>query len=385
MTTTNRFEAYSRSFFLFLIGVFLPAVFVFVDHMLVSRLIWPQIHGIQHIYYHHGYPAYDFEKAGWGSNTTFFYTNSLAMKDSSRREVSRIPVGKRVIFIGDSFTEGVGVSYEDSFVGQFARTQAPAGTEVLNAGVASFSPRLYYLRTRRLLEVEKIKFDELYVFIDISDIQDELGYDGFEPETSPTLLRRARVWLHRNSFTYRLLPRLYHQAVALLQKTDSRMPTLEPGPPKNAMPERAVGVAADPRTLPELRSSWTFLPYLMKLGGQRGLDLATGNMELLFELCKLHGIALSIAVYPWPQQISAHDLNSLQVTHWRKFAQARGINFLNFFPSFIGDPDKTKAVLKTYFNERDVHWNVSGHARIAHGLCAPGINPEAKKFCKRVE
>jgi hypothetical protein len=48
------------------------------------------------------------------------FTDSLGFKDASRRAV---PDRRRILFIGDSFTEGVGLPYEQTFVGLFARAR----------------------------------------------------------------------------------------------------------------------------------------------------------------------------------------------------------------------------------------------------------------------
>jgi hypothetical protein len=78
--------------------------------------------------------------------------------------------GEKIFFIGDSFTESPGVPYEQSFVGLFA--QAFPALDVLNAGVSSYAPSVYYEKLKYLLDAG-LKFDEAVVYIDISDIQDE--------------------------------------------------------------------------------------------------------------------------------------------------------------------------------------------------------------------
>ena len=55
------------------------------------------------------------------------------------------------------------------------------GVEVLNAGAVACGPPLYELRLRDLLLREGLRVDEFYVFIDISDVLDELFYEGFRP------------------------------------------------------------------------------------------------------------------------------------------------------------------------------------------------------------
>ncbi|HEX3182611.1 MAG TPA: hypothetical protein VHR44_15390 [Beijerinckiaceae bacterium] len=87
---------------------------------------------------------------------------------------------KRVLFMGDSFTEALGVAYEESFVGRFAA--AFPQLEVLNGGVSGYAPSVYYAKTKYLIEMG-LQTDEVIVYIDISDIQEEAttyrtGKDG---------------------------------------------------------------------------------------------------------------------------------------------------------------------------------------------------------------
>ena len=82
----------------------------------------------------------------------------------------------RLLLLGDSFVEGMGFSYGDTFAGRLAHELKAEGIEVLNGGTRSHSPKLYYLKLRYLTEVRGFKFDEVYVFVDISDIQDEIVY-----------------------------------------------------------------------------------------------------------------------------------------------------------------------------------------------------------------
>jgi hypothetical protein len=84
----------------------------------------------------------------------------------------------RVLLMGDSFAEGLGVDFEDSFAGMLysAGMSRPDKIEFLDAGVISYSPVLYYRKTKSLLE-RGFHFDEVVVFSDISDVRDEAtGY-----------------------------------------------------------------------------------------------------------------------------------------------------------------------------------------------------------------
>jgi hypothetical protein len=89
--------------------------------------------GIRDPVYHHTLrPKFDgFDK--WGNKDYPFVTNSLGFRDASTRDVPLVAFRKRIVFIGDSFTEGIGVPYQETFVGKFAG--AFPDLDVLNAGV----------------------------------------------------------------------------------------------------------------------------------------------------------------------------------------------------------------------------------------------------------
>ena len=76
-----------------------------------------------------------------------------------------------IALIGDSFTEGVGLSYENTYAGIFTKK---IGIErVANLGVSSYSPSIYYLKLKELIK-KNYKFKEVIIFVDQSDLVDEL-------------------------------------------------------------------------------------------------------------------------------------------------------------------------------------------------------------------
>jgi len=87
--------------------------------------------------------------------------------------------------------------------------------EILNAAAVSYSPRIYYLKTKYLIEEKGLVFDELYVFIDISDIQNEIVYQNFYPG-QPGLTGRFRYKIYNSlinrSYTVNTLNK-FHQAM----------------------------------------------------------------------------------------------------------------------------------------------------------------------------
>ena len=74
--------------------------------------------------------------------------------------------------LGDSFTEGMD-AWADSYVGQIAAKYPQY--DFINGGTESYAPSNYYNVARQLLD-RGLKFDDVVVFIDLSDAQDEAAF-----------------------------------------------------------------------------------------------------------------------------------------------------------------------------------------------------------------
>jgi hypothetical protein len=124
--------------------------------------------------YDHGLVAYFNGYEIWKDLPYSLITNNLGFKDASVRKVLLKPNSRRILLMGDSFTEAVGIDFEDSFAGLLFRAgQArPEKVEFLNAGVVSYSPSVYYKKTKYLIE-SGLQFDEVVLFSDLTDVTDE--------------------------------------------------------------------------------------------------------------------------------------------------------------------------------------------------------------------
>ena len=93
-------------------------------------------------------------------------------------------------------------------------------------------------------------------------------------------------------------------------------------------------------------------------------------MNKLYELLEKNNIKLSLAVYPWPQQLEFNDENSKHVKMWENFCKKKCTKFINFFPFFFEEKRKTSYidVFKKYYFWNDVHFNAEGNKVIAERL-----------------
>jgi hypothetical protein len=304
--------------------------------------------------FHHGFQPLVSTRSAWGSRVADYRIDSLGLRDASTRQVPLRSDRRRLVFIGDSFTEGIGIDYDKTFVGLVARALEPKGVEVLNAGCASYSPIIYYRKVRWLLD-QGLQFDELAVYIDVGDVQDEVTYflDG---EGNVASDERRRLREERENIRYPL-PRVLRNLTVrqFLKRNTIGLFALYEGM------ERAVG-NEDRRA-----ALWTVDPRPFEQFGREGLARARQNMDLLADLLGRHGIRLTVAVYPWPDQIRHRDLHSLQVSFWQQWAAGKGAGFLDYFPRFV-DLTGSREVLAREFIRGDIHWNEAGHRAVADGF-----------------
>ena len=293
----------------------------------------------------------------WGHLSSPLYTNSLGFKDRSIRQVPLVSSNYRFLFIGDSFTEGVGFEYEKTFVGLIDMALANDHIEVFNAAVSSYSPAIYFKKIEYLLETVGFDFDHLIVFLDISDIEDEENhYEIRDGRVVGLISQPARI----KDFVYEYTG-LVKNIWILVAKIHTAF--LKDSETLRSPEEQRLGIN-------RRRSLWTINDKVFQEYGRGGLEKARHHMDLLHQLLRQNDKEMTIAVYPWPDQIVHADLHSRQVTFWGKWAKKHSVAFLNFFPSFISPEADPKEVIKNNFIEGDVHWNETGHEFVARELYA---------------
>ncbi len=245
-----------------------------------------------------------------------------------------------IFVVGDSFTEALGSSYEQSFVGLMACDAARQKKAVWNLGVASYSPIIYHRKIRAAAQRLGVKPAEIFVFLDLSDIDDEanvyrVAEDGtvkYATTSEPTnqLPFDLVQFLINNLTTARLLHDLY--------LTSMFSYSLSIGRP---------------------RARWTVDNALLESWGKRGLELASANLDKVVGLCREWQCRLTLIVYPWPDNIVEHDKDSIQVRYWRAWAAERGVRFIDGFAPFFREP--ADEALRRYYFAGDVHFTEQGN------------------------
>ncbi len=306
---------------------------------------------IRHDAYNHTLaPNIDFSEGRWGPIGYRMDTNSLGFKDRSARSLPLTTERYRILFIGDSFTEGVGIEYADTFVGIVHALLEKKEIDTLNAAAASYSPIIYLRKVQHLLNDVGLEFDHLVVCIDLSDITDEVDLYKHDKQgnvvlqSPPGLGAAIKHFMTENTILLSNIRILFRVIKKSAQKDEEFHDALN-----------------------RKRGRWSVDENAFEAYARAGLSKAARHMDELFKLLQRQGIALSVVVYPWPDQIFHRDLHSKQVAFWEEWTDRHEVQFINLFPAFIHDR-APRAVIEEFYIKGDIHWNEAGHSLVAEEL-----------------
>jgi hypothetical protein len=280
------------------------------------------------------YLAYSRTGEYGGFHVYFDKEGPRAAGPGTRAASDEKPANCRIALMGDSFTEGVQVPYEDTFAGLLASVSP---CEVKNYGVSSYSPIFYAIQWREIVR-----------------------------RTSPTLvilqLYGNDVWTDEE-FIGRATRDVAGKPVAL------------PDPPTSAAVEllRGLYVARVARMVQQQISWW-----LEDAGGGTAdlesepnpeiSELSSGLVQGLARDVVQSGAAFVIFAVPSTRgsPISGEQAADADFSDkWKVWAEKSGVKFVDMRAAFAREERDGHPP----FFERDAHFNATGHAIVARTLC----------------
>jgi len=331
------------------------------------------------IYHHDILPDTDVYE-NWGDLRYKLVTNSLGFRDFQNTSVKKVTSSKkRLILIGDSFTEGVGLEYKDSLAGQITNyLKKEKKYEVLNSGVGSYSPTNYYYKTKHFIE-QGYEFDKAIVFLDVTDSIDELKY--FYDDKNQLVLDFKKLKykkknfskiLENNFLSYKVLVRI-RDKIGHFKKIVKNSYIEDGLGASKLFNKKFFDVSKKDRNLYAMieneMSNWTSdnneLRYNLT-NTQEGVNRGKKNLVRLFNLLKENEVEGVLVIYPHPAQIYYKD--SYYQNLWTDFAKENNINFLNTFPAFLSEDDSAENFILDNFIHGDIHWNSNGVEKIFNFL-----------------
>lgn len=328
---------------------------------------------------------------------TSFSTSSLGLRD---REYAspKPPSVVRLLMLGDSFTEGGGLVLEQTVTKRVETALNARGCgayEVVNAGVASYSPILEYLLLQRLLPA--LQPDIVVLNFDMTDVHDDavrtatatLDTSGLPVAVTGDPIRETAVLLPPPPrWLGPLGPPLNGSALyQAFRKSDAGQWLL--GPLKTS-PEQleAYGLTGDPQRDPLAITRDAEFPGL-----ERAWALTERYLVGIRDLARQRGAGFVLVVYPHAHQVSPDEspVGRRQLgagaglyTSERPFARLEtlgrreGFPVINLLTNF-----RTARAAGPLFRHDDIHHTPAGAAVFADGilsgLLSMGVLPPCRK------
>ena len=325
--------------------------------------------------YHHDLKPFVNVTEKWGSNKQILITNSLGFRDSEKRVVKK-DKENRILLIGDSFIEGLGYNYEFTLSGLLAN-KYKNNYAVLNSAVSSYSPSIYYFKTKYLID-NGYNFNKALVFLDVSDIVDELyiKFDNDGKIIPPQKIESKKsiksyvyslsYYLRDNFITFRFISILSDRTEILKNSIKNRYFA------SKFYNKNFFSISKKESTIYKMinvdRGNWTSNEKNFK-DVKEGILISEKYLSKLFNLLKENNIDSTLIVYPWPRQIYYED--KFHQTYWKNFSSKNNIKFLNLYSYFLNN-EKNKVILD-YFIHDDVHWNKIGTKKIFNAIVEKNI------------
>ena len=104
---------------------------------------------IKNAFFHHSLKPNIKVDSNWGGIKYKTCTNNYGFRENCSNERLKNDNLQNILFIGDSFTEGLGLAYEKTFVGLYEKYSK---NKVFNLAVTSYSPIIYFNKIKYYID-----------------------------------------------------------------------------------------------------------------------------------------------------------------------------------------------------------------------------------------
>ena len=322
------------------------------------------------IYHHDLAPNIDVFETWGGKLRRKIITNSLGFRDSEKKQITKATEKTRILLIGDSFIEGSGYDYEFTFAGLLA-DKLGEKYEVLNSAVESYSPSIYYKKTEHYLS-QGYKFDKALIFLDLSDIYDELFIRFDEngniisevPKNKISFERKLKNKIYNMGWFLRDNTLFFRFLYLISDKTEEfkNYFKLKLNASKK-LNKNFLKTTRDEAIYYRMthidRGFWTFSDEKYS-EVTIGLEQSKKYLKKLFKLLNENKVDSYLIIYPWPTQIEFGDTK--HSPYWENFSSINNINLINLYNIFQSK-NKTEFIFENFIYG-DVHWNKKGTLKV---------------------
>ena len=346
--------------------------FYFLPIDLKSKLYNNRAHRIKSFYYHHDLRPMASFYDHWGYEKYQIFTNNLGFKDKNNRKINF--KNRNLLFIGDSFTEGVGIKYEDTFVGliESKLKEKNDNIEVLNAGVQSYSTSIYLAKIYYLLNIKKLPITDIVVVVSGGDIFDD-AYKYLDVDENFILdhvdhknkiIISLINFFKSNTLIYQLVSRITPPKVipGLIKSLFIKKNSLNYNEKENELLKISNDEISKMSFLYLQDYNYLFSKDEFDKWGKNAIDKSINNLKELAKIAEKKNINLNI-LYLYEPTIILREPDIAVLTYIKdsfKSLETNSVRFFELNDYFKGYRDKYE-VYKNLFFINDIHLNKKGN------------------------
>ena len=294
--------------------------------------------------FHHVHPT-DYQFKSYSSVHDFepvniYYDRDGLIRAPYFRNKKDLKFQETIVFLGDSFVESNQVAYDSSFIGRLQSQYRDI--ELLNCGVSSYSPVIYYLLVKHKIAVRSPLPSKVFVLLYSNDVRDDENYLAdavYDESNNLTAIDGGTPgWLvstMRRSHLFRLLRKSQVTLKFMLQKKSQNEGEAVVGDYLEENPDWEGTKSAE---------------YIMKTS----------------RLLETKGIQLFVTVVPSKYDHLFQDYKNIEFSEKvEKWANNNSITFIDLKEPFKKWREQHDGSL--FFN-KDIHFNNTGHSVVASVL-----------------
>ena len=279
----------------------------------------------------------------------------------------------KVIFLGDSFTYGFGVNYDQSITGQISK-KVGNKYDILNFGVPGYSPSINFFKLKEYIKRNKnIKVSKIFYLLDITDVHDEsnrwMNISGID---QPVIINEninkeiIKEFSIKGSFrTSRFLAYIINNNLRNLKKKIITLFT----PKQNIIDNKGTYWGSFTHTSQEDLYKDIKFSNLWKNNYEIGLDLIKEKIIGISKLSRNLNAEFYIVIHPWKESI---ELGQKEF-NWVKYSNqlcslSKCTKLINFFDEVEKIKDNNLDWKRKLYFYKDVHFNEVGNKLYAEKI-----------------
>ena len=310
------------------------------------------------------------------------HTNDLGFRDKNNKNIDQSK--QYSIVIGDSFIEGVGVNYDETIVGFLNQKLGDKinSFEFLNAGVVSYSSYIYLKKITTILQENPwLKIKDIIVFMDKSDVRDDLHYIHSPSEfknTKVTYLNQRKIDFKEDLINLNLWRFFTKQTItgSVIKIIGDQLEFFARDTRDKIKLSKKLNKSffkitkKHTNALRSINNRRHIANYFYgdnwNIEGKKSVNFSVANLSKLKKFLKDRDINMIVVLYPWSFELVEAVPRKNYLSLMENLLNKNNINYINLYDLFLSGNVYSNISENFIFN--DIHYNARGNELVAGAL-----------------